>query len=127
VFGEYSYLGMLKWLCNLLYRINGCVNYGNYKHFFLFVMYVALYCIWTLSTMIPLLYNSIKRSVGPITLAFCWKAYKFYLSCIFYVWWNIAQSVRYRKWIPLLTGVEPLVIVNIERKDSIFNLFISGS
>ncbi|KAL9540914.1 hypothetical protein MBANPS3_009422 [Mucor bainieri] len=94
--------------------INGCVDDGNYKHFFLFVFYVAVYACWVEINTAPMLLSNITQQIGGrITLDFCWKAYKVYLASIYHLWRNVGWMVINRQWRPLLTGVEGLGLSGI--------------
>ncbi|CAO3652255.1 unnamed protein product [Mucor hiemalis] len=93
--------------------INGCADKDNYRAFFLFVLYVALYCLFVEYTMLPLLWKTIKREVGMITLVFCWKVYKVYIASIYHFWKNALSIVWSKSWIPLLSGVPSIGLESI--------------
>ncbi|KAI9253348.1 DHHC palmitoyltransferase-domain-containing protein [Helicostylum pulchrum] len=88
--------------------INGCVDQDNYKLFFLFVFYIALYALFVEFTLVPILLKEIKAKIGNITLSFCWKVYKIYLASVYHLWKNTFLMIWQRKWIPLFTGVQGL-------------------
>lgn len=93
--------------------INGCADENNYKAFFLFVLYVPLYCLFAEFTMLPLLWNAIIKEVGTITLIFCWKVYKVYIGSIYHFWKNLVYMVWSKSWIPFLSGVPSLGLESI--------------
>ncbi|OBZ85036.1 Palmitoyltransferase ZDHHC2, partial [Choanephora cucurbitarum] len=97
-------------LCFLSNRINGCVDQSNYKQFFLFVFYVALYSLHVEFTLLPYLLKLIttKMPDGKLTLGFAFKIYKIYLSSIYHFWRNALLILQHQKWIPLFTGVQGL-------------------
>ncbi|KAI8360427.1 DHHC palmitoyltransferase-domain-containing protein, partial [Mortierella sp. GBAus27b] len=35
--------------------VNGCVGFGNYKYFYLFILYGSLASLWVVGTTIPVL------------------------------------------------------------------------
>ncbi|RCH80438.1 hypothetical protein CU098_002309, partial [Rhizopus stolonifer] len=116
-------------------QINGCVDQGNYKQFFLFVFYVAAYALWVEFNTLPILLNMVKDRIpgGRFTWSFCFKVYKTYLSSIYYFWRNIVMMVWYRTWIPLLSGVEGLGLDDISPHwysvcalGCVFGLTVSG-
>ncbi|KAG0036350.1 hypothetical protein BGZ82_004348 [Podila clonocystis] len=39
--------------------VNGCVGFGNYKQFYLFILYGSLSAVWVVGTMIPLLVKTL--------------------------------------------------------------------
>lgn len=87
---------------------------SNYRHFFLFVFYVAAYACWVDINAAPMLFTNIAQQIGgSITLDFCWKAYKVYLASIYHLWRNVGWMIVNRKWVPLLTGVEGLGLEGI--------------
>ncbi|KAI7906625.1 DHHC palmitoyltransferase-domain-containing protein [Cokeromyces recurvatus] len=96
-------------------QINGCVDDSNYKYFFLFVFYVACYCLWIEFDIIPKIVYAIRTEYKKdiMTLKFCWELYKLYLSCIYHVWKNIILMIWYKEWIPLFHGVQGLHLTNI--------------
>ncbi|CAO0790568.1 unnamed protein product [Mucor circinelloides] len=94
--------------------INGCVDESNYRYFFMFVLYVAMYACWVEFHTAPMLLENIKQQIGGnITLGFCWKAYKVYLSSIYHLWKNVGWMIMHRKRIPFLTGVQGLGLEGI--------------
>lgn len=105
-----------------MFRINGCVDQGNYKYFFLFVLYVALYAVWGGFHVVRVLLKAIKYRIGDITFDFYWKLYKVYLASIFHLWKNIASMFCYRRWIPLFTGVPSLGLDGISLQWYILSL-----
>ncbi|KAJ8652180.1 hypothetical protein O0I10_012191 [Lichtheimia ornata] len=42
--------------------ISGCVGHRNYKFFYLFVIYSAMYAIWSLCSSIPLIVNALSKN-----------------------------------------------------------------
>ncbi|KAI8335293.1 DHHC palmitoyltransferase-domain-containing protein [Choanephora cucurbitarum] len=90
--------------------INGCVDQSNYKQFFLFVFYVALYSLHVEFTLLPYLLKLIttKMPNGKLTLGFAFKIYKIYLSSIYHFWRNALLILQQQKWITLFTGVQGL-------------------
>ena len=40
--------------------VSGCVGFGNYKFFFLFVTYTGLYALWNFVTALPLVIKGVK-------------------------------------------------------------------
>ncbi|KAI8350174.1 hypothetical protein BD560DRAFT_427473 [Blakeslea trispora] len=91
-------------------QINGCVDQGNYKPFFLFVLYVALYSLNVEFTLLRYLLKLIvtKMPNERFTLSFAFKMYKIYLSSIYHFWKNAMLILWHKKWIPLFTGVQGL-------------------
>ncbi|RUS18940.1 DHHC palmitoyltransferase-domain-containing protein [Endogone sp. FLAS-F59071] len=45
-------------------QVNGCVGFANYKFFFLFVLYTAVFALWTLVTIVPEVVYGIQHH-GP--------------------------------------------------------------
>ncbi|KAI9470035.1 MAG: DHHC palmitoyltransferase-domain-containing protein [Benjaminiella poitrasii] len=94
--------------------INGCVDDSNYKCFFLFVFYVAFYCLWAESDILPRLLHAIRAELKEdISLKFAWRLYKLYLLCVYHLWKNVVLMIWYRRWIPLFDGVQTLGLKGI--------------
>ena len=52
----------------MMIRISGCVGHKNYKFFFLFVLYCAIYALWVFCTSIPTVVeamNELEASLDP--------------------------------------------------------------
>lgn len=47
-------------ICN---RVSGCVGHGNYKFFFHFVTYTALYALWVFTTTLPTVVDAVTKRV----------------------------------------------------------------
>lgn len=45
-------------------RVNGCVGFANYKFFFLFVLYTAIFALWTLVTIVPEVVYGVEHHVS---------------------------------------------------------------
>ncbi|KAF9157658.1 palmitoyltransferase pfa5, partial [Mortierella sp. AD010] len=41
--------------------VNGCIGFGNYKFFYLFILYGSLSALWVVATMIPLLLQVLRE------------------------------------------------------------------
>ncbi|KAF9355460.1 hypothetical protein BGX26_006506 [Mortierella sp. AD094] len=41
--------------------VNGCIGFGNYKYFYLFILYGSLSALWIVATMIPLLLQVLRE------------------------------------------------------------------
>ncbi|KAI8147287.1 DHHC palmitoyltransferase-domain-containing protein [Fennellomyces sp. T-0311] len=46
--------------------ISGCVGHKNYKFFFLFVLYCAVYAVWVLATSIPTVVEALTKQDSPL-------------------------------------------------------------
>ncbi|KAF9110783.1 hypothetical protein BGX27_005895 [Mortierella sp. AM989] len=42
--------------------VNGCIGFGNYKYFYLFILYGSLSALWIVASMIPLILQAIRES-----------------------------------------------------------------
>ncbi|OAD73740.1 hypothetical protein PHYBLDRAFT_145211 [Phycomyces blakesleeanus NRRL 1555(-)] len=88
--------------------VSGCVGLGNYKFFYLFVVYTCLYSLWVAVTATPLVVDAVNHKVGLVTLEMCWKAYKWYLVTLVTVFMNLCENIWYRYWRSPFTGVARL-------------------
>ncbi|KAI8075019.1 DHHC palmitoyltransferase-domain-containing protein [Gongronella butleri] len=50
--------------------VNNCVGYGNYKPFFLFLVYGALFCLYTLGTTLPPTIDILQQPMGILNVDF---------------------------------------------------------
>ncbi|KAF9198273.1 hypothetical protein BGZ49_000942 [Haplosporangium sp. Z 27] len=41
--------------------VNGCIGYGNYKYFYLFIFYGSLAALWVVATMFPILMHVLRE------------------------------------------------------------------
>ncbi|KAI9263248.1 DHHC palmitoyltransferase-domain-containing protein [Phascolomyces articulosus] len=84
--------------------IGGCVGQQNHKLFYLFLLYTTTYACWVMS----IVWSPLTRAIfngQPISLRFCWNAYKLYLYTLYKIGINFYHMGRYQSWVPLLTGV----------------------
>ncbi|CAO3680340.1 unnamed protein product [Umbelopsis vinacea] len=70
--------------------ISGCVGHGNYKFFFQFVTYTALYALWVFATTLPTVIDAVAKRgfdidvqwIVAIVLAFLFGFLLFAFSCV---------------------------------------------
>ncbi|KAJ2955536.1 hypothetical protein NQZ79_g8463 [Umbelopsis isabellina] len=70
--------------------VSGCVGHGNYKFFFLFVLYTSLYSLWVFGTTLPTIIIAVLQMGNPVdvqwivcvVLAFLWGFLLLAFSCI---------------------------------------------